>query len=384
RLLTAKGLWNACVTYGRIVDAFIANKRSKRGKRFIFIRFLGIKYAHDFVTSLSNIWIGSFHLYVSVAHFQRGNASASQPTNEIPVKDDNTKPKLNPNSSYREAPSNKPTFAVVIHNKPKPTETTHSPVTERTITLNDNNFVNIEDSSTALLLKLNEVESMNNMYAICKNEGFMDLSIHHVGGLWIWIQFSSSSSCFKFQENSTMKNLYSSIKTPSPSFKVDERMIWIEISGLHLCAWGSNAFKKVTSLFGKFKFFEDEESTAMSSGRVCARNSHKDEKIYFECPDATDLNQPREQVEEEVIKVSDTSDLSRPPGFEHVKRSSSSTSKCSTNFARHQKKDIEGILLIHELNKIIEVGTSLGYAIRGCKNSLNRMINGIGVHIVDK
>nr|GEX14017.1 hypothetical protein [Tanacetum cinerariifolium] len=55
------------------------------------------------------------------------------------------------------------------------------------------------------------------------------------------------------------------------------------------------------------------------------------------------------------------SDLSRPPGFKHVKRSSSSTSKCSTNFARHQKKDIKDISLIHELNKIIKVETSLGY-----------------------
>ncbi|GJR45822.1 putative RNA-directed DNA polymerase, eukaryota, reverse transcriptase zinc-binding domain protein [Tanacetum coccineum] len=192
------------------------------------------------------------------------------------------------------------------------------------------------------------------------------------GGLWIWIQFSSSSSCSKFQENSTMKNLYYSIKTPSPSFKVEERMIWIEINRLPLCAWGSNAFKKVASLFGKFKFFEDEESTALSSGRVCISTrkdeifvddnpnddlndlndklnelaqATKDEKIHFECSNATDLNQPREQVEEEFIKVSDTSDLSRPPGFEYVKRSSSSTSKCSTNFARHQKKDIKADLL---------------------------------------
>nr|GEU55069.1 hypothetical protein [Tanacetum cinerariifolium] len=362
--LDGNGLWNACATYGRIVDAFIANKRSKRGKRFGFIRFLGIKDAHDFVRFLSNIWIDSFHLYVSVAHFQRGNASASQATNII--KDDNTKPNLNPNSSYQEAPSNKPTFAAVIHNKPKPTETTHSPVTERTNTLNDNDFINIKDSSTVLLLKPNEVESMSNMYAICKNEGFMNLSIHHVVGLWIWIQFSSSLSCSKFQENCTMKNLYSSIKIPSPSFKVDERMIWIEISGLPLCTWGSNAFKKVASLFSKFKFFEDEESTTMSSKRVCISTrpyKHVSEKIIVKVTeemfnvhvheigtwsinitDNTGDTSSHMDVEEEVIKVSDTSDLSRPPGFEHVKRSSSSTSKCSIIFARHQKKDIKGLI----------------------------------------
>nr|GEX93151.1 RNA-directed DNA polymerase, eukaryota, nucleotide-binding alpha-beta plait domain protein [Tanacetum cinerariifolium] len=249
RLLTQKVYGTPVLHTARPWMHLLQTNAPKRGKRFGFIRFLRIKDSHDFARSLSNVWIGSFHLYVLVAHFPRGNASASQPTNIIPFKYDNTKPKLNPNSSYREAPSNKPTFAVVIHNKPKPTETTYSPVTERTITLNNNDLINIEDSSTVLLLKLNELESMSNMYAICKNEGFMDLLIHHVGGLWIRIQFSSSSFCSKFQENSTMKNLYSSIKTPLPSFKVDERMIWIDISGLPLCAWGSNGFKKVASLF---------------------------------------------------------------------------------------------------------------------------------------
>nr|GEX75066.1 RNA-directed DNA polymerase, eukaryota [Tanacetum cinerariifolium] len=42
------------------------------------------------------------------------------------------------------------------------------------------------------------------------------------------------------------------------------------------------------------------------------------------------------------------------------------------------KKDIKGISPIHELNKIIEVGTTLGYDVKGCKKSLDRMINGIG------
>ncbi|GJX36378.1 putative RNA-directed DNA polymerase, eukaryota, reverse transcriptase zinc-binding domain protein [Tanacetum coccineum] len=380
--------------YEKRVDVFIANKRSKGGKRFGFIRFLGIKDANEFVRSLSNIWIGNFHLYVAVTLSQRGNDSVSQPVNRLHAKNENPKtesipkPEANPNFPYHQSYTTKPLYADVIHNKQKPTTTSHTPDTVRTISLIDNDLITIEDPSTVLLLKLNEADTLSNMYIICKSKGFMDLSIHHVGGLWIWIQFSSPLSCSKFYENVNMKSLYSSVRTPSPSFKVDERMIWIEISGLPLCAWGSNAYKKVASLFGKFKFFEDEESTAMLLGRVCiSTRSYKQvsETIKVEVNgEIFDVyvheieDEICKQPDEEFIKFSESSDLSRPPGFENTRRSSSNKSKCST-FARHHKKDIKVISLIHELNKIIEVGTTLGYDVRGCKKSLNRMINGIGL-----
>nr|GEY12045.1 RNA-directed DNA polymerase, eukaryota [Tanacetum cinerariifolium] len=46
-------------------------------------------------------------------------------------------------------------------------------------------------------------------------------------------------------------------------------MIWIEIHSLPLYVWGSNAYKKLADMFGKFMFFEPEESMKMSSGRIC-------------------------------------------------------------------------------------------------------------------
>ncbi|GJT13083.1 hypothetical protein Tco_0860125 [Tanacetum coccineum] len=52
-------------------------------------------------------------------------------------------------------------------------------------------------------------------------------------------------------------------------------MVWVEISGLPLCAWGSNAFKKVASSVGKFMFFEKDETGAMSLGRVSIATKHK-------------------------------------------------------------------------------------------------------------
>nr|GFB93480.1 RNA-directed DNA polymerase, eukaryota [Tanacetum cinerariifolium] len=114
-------------------------------------------------------------------------------------------------------------------------------------------------------------------------------------------------------------------------------------------------------------------------------NDAKNKENVFVSPKEVVPDQPIKQVEEDIlkqpeeecIKVSKSSDLSRPPGFENTKKTLSNNSKCSTNFARHHKKDIKGISLIHELNKIIKVGTTLGYDFKGCKKSLNRMINGI-------
>ncbi|GJY81186.1 RNA-directed DNA polymerase, eukaryota, reverse transcriptase zinc-binding domain protein [Tanacetum coccineum] len=306
--------------------------------------------------------------------------------NENPKTESIPKPEANPNFPYHQSHTTKPLYDDVIHNKQKPTITSHTPDIVRTISLIDNDLITIEDPSTVLLLKLNEADTLSNMYAIFKSE-----ECQHEKPIFL------------------------------PSFKVDERMIWIEISGLPFCAWGSNAYKKVASLFCKFKFFEDEESTAMSLGKVFIStrsykqvsetikvevnreifdiyvheigtwniniddntsdsSSHSDvnhldkkdisvedkldddlddlngmlnnlnqatkkEETPFESPYDINTDEPLKQEEyeickqpdEEFIKVSESSDLSRPPGFENTKRSSSNNSKYSTNFARHQR-----------------------------------------------
>ncbi|GJT33968.1 RNA-directed DNA polymerase, eukaryota, reverse transcriptase zinc-binding domain protein [Tanacetum coccineum] len=227
----------------------------------------------------------------------------------------------------------------------------------------------LSKGDSILLVKLKDIDSMSNMYTICRNEGFSDLNIHHVGGYWIWIQFLSSSACSKFQENESLKKLYSVKEHPHPT--------------LH---------------FGKFLFFEKEDSSALSSGRVCiSSKSHGlisenvQVEINNELFEATvqeisswfddleyiqtnlnnivnqvskqkiDNNEENKQDEEDIHLIvpqqppkeeannkdsnpeckAESSDLSRPPGFEFMKESSSPSSKCSTSFARFRKKDIK-------------------------------------------
>nr|GEY59169.1 RNA-directed DNA polymerase, eukaryota, reverse transcriptase zinc-binding domain protein [Tanacetum cinerariifolium] len=104
----------------------------------------------------------------------------------------------------------------------------------KSIQLNDDDLILVEDSSTVVLIK-----------------------------------FSSVNSCEAFKSNESLNKLWTFIKVRSPSFVVDERVIWIEVSGLPLCAWGSSAFKKIANLFGKFNFFDDEVEDSMCMGRPC-------------------------------------------------------------------------------------------------------------------
>ncbi|GJY20644.1 RNA-directed DNA polymerase, eukaryota, reverse transcriptase zinc-binding domain protein [Tanacetum coccineum] len=450
--LTSKGLWTVCAPYGRLVDAFIANKLSKGGKRFGFIRFIGVKDANVFVKTLSNIWIGSYHIFITPAINQRSNPITNpKPQTTNPTQSfnnpsiQNAFPILNTNVTKNTIPATKA-------EQPKPNTKPSHTNPKRIITFNDQDLINVINTDSILLVKLKDIDSMSNMYTICRNEGFSDLNIHHVGGYWIWIQFPSSSACSKFQENESLKKLYSVKRAPSSNFTVDERILWIEISGLPLCAWGSNAYKKIACSFGKFLFFEKEDLSALSSGRVCISSKSQglisenvQVEINNELFEATvqeigswcikiiddyidlssndnikdvdtssesiddhsvddleyiqtnlnnivnqvseqkmDNNEENKQGEEDIHLIvpqqppkeeannkesnpecnAESSDLSRPPGFEFMKKNSSPSSKCSTSFSRFKKKDIKGVSLIHELNQIIDVGNSLGYDVR--------------------
>nr|GEZ11240.1 GDSL esterase/lipase At5g42170-like [Tanacetum cinerariifolium] len=72
-------------------------------------------------------------------------------------------------------------------------------------------------------------------------------------------------------------------------------------------------------------------------------NKQGEEYIHFIVPQQPPKEEANNKESNPECKAN-SSDLSRPPGFKFIKKSSSSSSKCSTSFAIFRKKDIEGVL----------------------------------------
>ncbi|GJU50490.1 hypothetical protein Tco_1220045 [Tanacetum coccineum] len=100
----------------------------------------------------------------------------------------------------------------------------------------------------------------------------------------------------------------------SSSVKVDEHIIWVEISGLPFFPWGSNSFKKVANGLQDIIKYLIEDKEAEGDNMSGDKNSNVDFDACHEPKEDTNDSQPHPTKEE------GPSDLSYPPGFEHLKR----------------------------------------------------------------
>nr|GEW93757.1 RNA-directed DNA polymerase, eukaryota [Tanacetum cinerariifolium] len=79
--ISARDLWKSCSMYGTVVDVFIPSKKSKAGKRFMFVCFIKVFNLDRLVENLCTIWIGKFHLFANKVRFERPHKPNVSTTN---------------------------------------------------------------------------------------------------------------------------------------------------------------------------------------------------------------------------------------------------------------------------------------------------------------
>ncbi|GJS67187.1 nucleotide-binding alpha-beta plait domain-containing protein [Tanacetum coccineum] len=270
---SAKELFQTCSQYGHVVDSFIPEKKSKIGKRFGFVRFINVFNVDRLVGNLCTIWVNRFKLHANLARYQREplnitkvpvmkNVEPSRGAFKYAHKDNGGK---NDGKSY--------VNVVKSNEKPGSGECVDNPKALKPSLVLDDSCENDSDFTLSLNGKLKDFGSLPNLNKILVEEGFPDIIIRYLGGLWVLLQFSSKPSMDNFLSHVGANSWFDLIQQTSKSFNIDERVVWIDIEGVPLCAWSHNTFAKIVSTWGSLLYDEDEKSSHLHRKRICIKTT---------------------------------------------------------------------------------------------------------------
>ncbi|PWA68943.1 hypothetical protein CTI12_AA289490 [Artemisia annua] len=226
---TFRDLWRVCDEYGKVIDVFIPNRKSKAGKPFAFVRYIKVDHVDRLVENLCTVWVGRLRLHANIARFQR------------------------PSKTYDYQP------------KVMNTENT-SPA----LVLDDSCIIENEHKF-ALMGKVKEFGSFPNLYILLAKEGFYNLSLSYLGGMWVLIEFTSNDAKQKFHKHVGVGSWFTSLNDANTKFTSDDRIVWVDIEGVPLCARTTNTFNKIGSKWGDVMAIEDPVDSTLYHKRLCIR-----------------------------------------------------------------------------------------------------------------
>ncbi|GJS06932.1 RNA-directed DNA polymerase, eukaryota [Tanacetum coccineum] len=217
-------LWKICESYGKVVDVYIPNHKSKAGKRFAFVHFVRVEDIDRLVGNLFNIWIGRLHLHANFVRFER----ARKPYNSEGFAHTNV-----------HAPSG-PYATAVKGNTP----------------LN----VPITPSSSIPTLVLDDS---------C-------VKLSYLGGMWVMLEFDKVATKQKLLQHIGVNSWFQVLQDAVQDFVSDERVVFVDIEGILLNVWSRETFLKIGKKWGETMDIEDNLDSSYAQKRLCIKTKQAD------------------------------------------------------------------------------------------------------------
>ncbi|GJT58235.1 RNA-directed DNA polymerase, eukaryota [Tanacetum coccineum] len=244
-----------CQGYGSVVDVYIPNRKSKTEKRFAFVRFIKVDNVDRLVGNLCTLWIGRMHLHANVVRFERPPIHSSRPFNT-------TRPAVNGVSS----------FASVL--KGNPNNFNH--ISSSPAMVLDDECVVKRDLDNFVMGEVKDFSSINNLRVLLLNEGFQQVKLAYLGGLWVMIELASVKTKMRFMKHVGIASWFSQLCNAQLDFVSRERIVWIDIEGVPLHAWSRPTFTKIGSRWGEVLELEDSKEDCFARKRICIKTKQED------------------------------------------------------------------------------------------------------------
>nr|GEZ25887.1 RNA-directed DNA polymerase, eukaryota [Tanacetum cinerariifolium] len=313
----AKRLWVECQSYGRIVDSFIANKRSKAGKMFGFVRFLGVKNEEQLALSLASIWIGSYHLFVYVARFNRqekneafSKNNGDKTTNYIPSQ----------KADHVGSSQNKKSYASSLNGD------RDSKVEKQVTAIKGNTLSNVPLTPSLITPAL----VLDDSCTLLTKEEFLDVKLTYLGGMWVMIELDNEATKLKLLQHIGVNSWFHILQVAIHNFVSDERVVWVDIEGVPLNVWSRETSLKLflkSYLHGviymdpnlsdhkESEYISDDESLHISNDESLHGAKNNSEKVVEQqSKDPFCIYDVLNKKPKGVAQDLDSS-LSHPPGF---------------------------------------------------------------------
>ncbi|GJU76267.1 RNA-directed DNA polymerase, eukaryota [Tanacetum coccineum] len=195
--LTERELWNICGKVGTLADVYIAKRKNHLGKMFAFCRYIKVSNSKNLIDSLSNVWIGKLRLHANVARFDR-NIKSVKPSHDGQKDANIAQTNKVHEGSAKNLDTNNTTFAFVLNVGRRNTNVTAD--LHPTIVLDEACFMEC-GFSCSLMGKIKDINALPNLYLILSNEGFENVTVTHLGGMWVLLDMASTTTKDKIHKH---------------------------------------------------------------------------------------------------------------------------------------------------------------------------------------
>ncbi|GJU80727.1 RNA-directed DNA polymerase, eukaryota [Tanacetum coccineum] len=140
----------------------------------------------------------------------------------------------------------------------------------------DEDCLSDKNSELNLVAKVKTFDSMPNLRIIFKDEGFEYVTIRYLGGFWVSLEFTDIHARDSFKRHEGMDTWFFVIQPWKNDFRVDERVLWVDVEGIPLVAWTNKTFMKIAKRWGELGFTEDSDDNDLWRKRPCVVTKVKD------------------------------------------------------------------------------------------------------------
>ncbi|GJW24719.1 RNA-directed DNA polymerase, eukaryota [Tanacetum coccineum] len=272
--VNSRDLWRECSVYGTVVDVFIPSKKSKAGKRFAFVRFIKVFNLDRLVKNLCTLWIGRYHLFANQVRFDRPHKPSSKKSYFPPLNGTIRVPGHGDNSL---GPKQNNGFAgsyVSAVNWASPPVYPGSLISPSPALVLDDACTIERDFSKCAMGRVKDFNSISNLQTILADEGFEDVKLFYLGGLWVMLEFDKVDTKANLMKHIGVNSWFQVIQEVIQDFVSDERVVWVDIEGVPLYAWSRETFSRIGKKWGEMLNIEDSYDSSFGRKRVCIITKH--------------------------------------------------------------------------------------------------------------